>query len=533
MRFLKIKRIMIGIILLIIIHAILNFLIVYRFFQARSDTKVTFSNVIGSILKQIPWVVGVKIGSINECDVNNYERTNYSDENEDWELINNNIFISRKFSYYFFDDKVVSTIILTKQYQIPYLTCLVQVSTNTLQKSFIITPKFYTIYTAGQVTSYKLECPLRQLKIDKHKSYGFRLYIIYKNSFFQLIDLSREITKKGIDLIIKSKTQDKNMQQKTALCGPMLYLDNRSYDNFKTWLQLNIKIGYHKIVLYVLSLENETKFNKLFNKYKEIVDIKPYKFIPDIFYKQYNRTGPYMKPEFYVNMSKINRKKFVFDHDDAHFVQHSVVINGCFLSLYKKYDRISVIDNDELFLPNSGKIEYLFDDVNVVKPVEDIMNQIGHIKCEYNMDKYLNNLNMIYFNKTLKTNVSLWRHYSHYLDSEIVIKMFDKFKFHVQNLSTFTNNITISIKDKRNISFSIQNKQDFIYLKNLINFYDHYYLNGESLVKLETNSFKRIWIIQESRNKELGWGKVSSVVFIIYKYLIINAFFRLFIKIHV
>jgi hypothetical protein len=510
---LHIKKIMCGIFVLAIIHLFLNILILFRFFQASSDTKVTFLNVVSAGIMQISWIIGVKIGYINEYDLNNYQVKNYSNENEDWEIINTNIFIARKFSFYFHDDQTVSTIIITKEFQMPYMTCLVQVSTNTLQKSFIITPIFYSIHTSGHITSYKLECPLRQLKFDKHKSYGFRLYFIYKNSFFKLIDLTREVTKRAIDLTIKSKSQNKSTQQKIALCGPMLYLDNASYDNFKTWLQINVKIGYQKILLYVLSLENESKFNRLFNKHKGVVEVKRYKYIPDIYYRMSNRTNPFINPESHVNTSKINRKKFFFDHDDTHLVQHSVVINGCFLTLYKEYDRISVIDNDELIFPNSGKIEYLFDDSKVLKPVEDMMKQLKNVKCEYNMNKYINNLNEIYFNKTFKTNISLWMHYSHYLDSEIVEKIFHEFKIYTQNMSTFKNNFTISINDKRNISFSIQNENDFIYLKNLINFYDHYYLNGEFLSKLGKNSFKRIWIIQESRKKELGWGKVRFYLF--------------------
>ena len=514
MRILKIKNIMIGFVILIIIDVCVNFVLIYNYWQSKSDFKCSYFCLINAIFELIRWSFCVKIGLINIYDVNNYEFRNYTNENEDWELLNNDIFISRKFSYYFRSDNLVSTIILTKEFTLPYLTCLVQVFTDkNHEKSFFVKPNFEYLHSSGHIAAYKLECPLEGLiNVRKENSQKFKLYMIHKYSFLYLVTVSHERTKRAINLEIISKNRLSN-ERKSAICGPMLYLDSKSYENFKYWLEINIKIGYQKIVLNIISLENKAKFYRLFDKYKDVVDIKPYEFIPDLYYLKNNKTSPYIKPEEYANRSKKNRLQFVFDHDDSHLTQHRAVINGCFLSLSKNYNLISVIDNDEIIFPNSGTIKYLFDDeTNIVinNLAESVATQLNEVKCAYNMNKYIENLNKIYLNTYESTNISMWLHYSHHLEPNFVHNMFNHFKAKVITMREFNGNFSIFLQDKRNISISVQNEGDFIYLKNLVNFYDQIYLNGKSLNKLETNINKRIWIIQESRRKELGWGKVCT-----------------------
>ena len=172
-----------------------------------------------------------------------------------------------------------------------------------------------------------------------------------------------------------------------------------------------------------------------------------------------------------------------------------------------------MIDNDELIYPNSGQVNYLFHDKYQVSPhitTQNLNEQLKHFHCQNDINKYIDEWNLVYFNQSNVSNLSLWMHYGHYINASLVKQIFYHFKLKLSNMNSFNASFQVAIHDKRNISFSVLNHIDFIYLKNLIYFFDNSYLNGESLIKLENNYYKRIWMIQESEKFQLGWGKVSS-----------------------
>ena len=85
------------------------------------------------------WSIDVKKGVIDEADAENYSFNNYADENEEWELIDKNIYISRQFSFYFMDERIISSIIISRFGLKSNIFCLIQTDGSSfITKSILI-----------------------------------------------------------------------------------------------------------------------------------------------------------------------------------------------------------------------------------------------------------------------------------------------------------------------------------------------------------------------------------------------------------
>lgn len=453
-----------------------------------------------------------KCGFINETDLNVYFFENYSQENEEWELLDKNIFISRNLSFYFTDDGIINSVVLSRNKLQKNFGCLIHATSRKSKKSILIKPDLIELTSSQRdsVGSYELTIQLPDSTNHELKRKDLEIYFIYETIYLNLFTLRKERTRRSI---LFKKISNKNNELRTnsiALCGPMLYLDSNSYKTTKEWIEFNIKIGFSKIILYVVLIENA---DELLLKYRNVVEIRVLNFIPNVSYLENGLSCCYHDATTYIKKVKYIRLTDNLIADaDTHFVYHRGIINGCYLSCFKEYDRVAVFDNDELIYPNSGKIKYIFqDDHNEVTKETTFENMIKGIECQKDIKKYINDLNLFYLNRSHVSDASLWMHYGHYLNSSFVQNIFFHFKLKLSKQRAFNTSFKIFIHDSRNISFSVLSESDFIYLKRLINFYDNTYLGGESLIKLENNDNKRIWMIQESEKRELGWGKVSNL----------------------
>ena len=446
-------------------------------------TTVAALYLITANIDRIGWELGTHFGEYieNEAEIDNYKVKDYSNANEEWEIIDNNIYISKRHSFYFIDDGLISLIIISRPKLTANLLCIVQESNR---KPFLIKAKLVLLQHQMDVASYELTCKYPASNIV---SYDVQLYLINK------LRNETERTKSPIKLKVKTRYRMnfyKNSNDfKTALCGPLIFLNSHEkFEEFKKWLEINAGLGYQKIIIYVILISNEEMFNELIMRYKEIVEVRPYKIIPNVNYLKDN--NPFYTPELYLKIK----------NDPLHWVHHRAIINGCFLSCFKDYERVSVIDIDEIIIPNTGKIQYL----ESTDLIED------KIKCEFNINNYIDSLNLINFKKKYTTKRSLRFYNAYYLDSELIRKIFYFLKLNVTNEFVFKKRFDIIIKSNNGFfSFSVLNEKDFKYLKHLINFYDNYYMSDVSLINFETDVFHRIWMIQETRKEEFGLGKVD------------------------
>jgi len=440
----------------------------------------------------LEWDFKSNFGFLNENDISNSVIRNYSNENEEWELIDDNIFISKSLSFYFVDDGIISSIMISRNTLKVNLFCLVKVLKGNNQYSYVIKAKIYPLETQDH-SSYRLDCYFPQFKnmdLSEVIDYDFKLNVLIKN-------FGIERTKRSIQLKLKSKIKNKTRHD-TVLCGPLIYLNSKDdYENFALWLNYNVKMGYQKIIIYVILVENEELFNQLIMKYKDIVEIRPYQYIPNVNYLNTDDKNPYMTPEVYIKSKT----------EWSHWVKHRAIINGCFLSCVKDFDRVAVFDIDELIVPHSGEIKsFEGDDEFSLAKLEDV-------KCEYNINNYMDNFNTKNFKKNSLPRISYRFYNSYYLDALFIKSIFFYLKLNSSHTTQFEKSFHIPIHQNGKFYFSILNEKDFSYLKFLIHFYDNYYMNNYLLTNSSKNIFKRIWMIQETVRTEFGFGKVYDKTF--------------------
>ena len=161
----------------------------------------------------------------------------------------------------------------------------------------------------------------------------FEMYFIYETFYMYFLVLKREQTRRPIVLKVIRNKNNSDIN-KIALCGPMLHLDLKFYNSIKEWIDFNIRIGYHRIILYVILLESSEKYKKLFFQYNDIVEVRQINYIPNVNYLESNKitSSYYYDPILYVNSAKYIRLNDIIDDYDTHFIYHRGLINGCFLS---------------------------------------------------------------------------------------------------------------------------------------------------------------------------------------------------------
>ena len=445
------------------------------------------------------WQIKLNLGFLDEFDLINYTIHNYFDENEEWEILDKNIYIAKNLSFYFVNDGIINTIIISRNLLRENLVCIVNVSTENSYKLYTIKAKLYTLEVQDQ-SSYKLQCLFPQYKNSYHNDlngHDFHLYIYNWKK-----DIGIERTKRNIKLKLKFKNKNKD-QRHSALCGPMLYLDSpESYENFVLWLNFNIKMGFQKIILYVILVEKEDMFNELISKYKDTVEVRPYKSIPNAHYLRENLISPFITPVVYIKSK----------HERTHWVHHRAVINGCFLSCVNDFERVAVFDIDELIIPNNGQLHNMLDISEIPFKYSQMINKIplfDTLKCENNINRYIDNLNVMNFKKESVEHISYRFFNSYYIDASFVNNLFYYFKLNISSLHHFRNAFQIPVHHNGDFFFSILTEKDFYYLKFLINFYDSYYVKKFLQKNVSTSPLNRIWMLQETFQTEFGFGKVS------------------------
>ena len=289
--------------------------------------------IIELLIKNLYWSFQIKMG--NEHKTNSF--TNYKNPNNEWELLDNNIFISRKLSFYYIDDGLINTKVFSRNHLRSNFICLIHATDGKHSQSFLLKPVEIIQLESSRkysVTSYKLKIPFKSfITVVIKRNLRFEMYFIYETFFTNFLVLKRERTRRPIVLKIIRNKNNSDIY-KIALCGPMLYLDLKSFNSLKDWIEFNIRIGYHRIILYVILLESSEKYKKLFLQYNDIVEVRQLSYIPNVNYLESNKvtSSYYYDPILYVKEAKYIRLNDIIDDYDTHFIYHRGLINGCFLS---------------------------------------------------------------------------------------------------------------------------------------------------------------------------------------------------------
>jgi hypothetical protein len=186
----------------------------------------------------------------------------YSYEPE-WVSLGNYMFFRRSAAFFFYDDDVIEVLVLSEIPNPNNYSCIVQVN-----KAVIVESNAELVlqrsYKEIQLRFFILKCQL--VRRPSYLKANIKLHV--KNN------KASEITKSPIDVLIKSKalkTQTIRTRGKFLLCSKYNFLVPSDFDDFKKWIELNIKFGYEQIVLFNFSVPSNSDFNGLFAKYKGIV----------------------------------------------------------------------------------------------------------------------------------------------------------------------------------------------------------------------------------------------------------------------
>ena len=389
---------------------------------------------------------------------------NNTSNQEEWEnILNKFIFIRRASVVYSENDSLVSMLLLANESQVADIGSVVfdlsaksklnqafnysrtiQLNSKTIKRLLSFNIKYST---------YRLDYLFNIKKYLKRNMSSFGDIQIKLKSFFfnnlELFHLKDSINVKILKYT-RSDSQDDSSKLKVALCTKMYNLTLDHYDDFKLWIQLNNLIGYDKIIIYNNSIPHE-KFSSLFELYSDFVEVKPYRTIPAIDNSFNNQT----KTKYHENMTVLSKEEL--------FLNERLVINECFLENRLTYDFISVLDYDELLVPQiDGNIkDYLL----------------------FLQRKYQRN-----------TGFSFWFRYVTFIDNEFIKNNFDAIAHNYTNSSQI---IKFYYEKQKKIEFQVNS---FSHLNYLVDSIENIHENSSSL-------FNRIFMIREKRRYEFDFGK--------------------------
>ena len=144
-----------------------------------------------------------------------------------------------------------------------------------------------------------------------------------------------------IDLEIK-QYQPIGPKKYSMLCSKMFCYGKGYAKSFEWWIELNKMHGYDKLVFFNNSIEKSPRFDSVFEKNKNFLEIIQLQCLPNFI--------DYTEDKKFIKSFHEFEKHIKFNHElNLHF--EFITLNECYLSNMDKYDFISVGDQDESILP--------------------------------------------------------------------------------------------------------------------------------------------------------------------------------------
>ena len=137
--------------------------------------------------------------------------------------------------------------------------------------------------------------------------------------------------------------------RKIYICSEMNYLEESDYEDFEWWIEMNKIIGYDKIVVYNNSIPNNLRFNRLFERTKDVVEIVQLNYLPNLLNKTVN------KKYFHHMNDLIKPGEYSGSNLQNHGIE-SFTMHECIYSYRDQANFLLMIDKDETFIPIRIKI---------------------------------------------------------------------------------------------------------------------------------------------------------------------------------
>ena len=412
--------------------------------------------------------------------------------NEFWEQINNDSFLKRSAAFYFIDKREIRLFMVRHTnrtlHQKHYLKNLTVLFKN--KSSFNL--NFNDNSSIFQIDKY-----------DSNKLFQFVLLSLnltilnnfddVKKMFLFIRDDLNQTNQAPIDVKIKyfhSKIATKKLD--SAICSKCYryFSNNTDHTRFEWWIEMNRLFGYNHIYICNNSIPNSNEYRRVFKKYDGFVHVYQMNTIPDFI-------EPANKHIYMNNMLDLKdggnySKAFasVFD---------MVGMNECYLNNVDKYKYISVIDNDETFIPRSNVILYKQSDLfNFIVSLDmdscETRQDLDRLLVKMTSSCSMNNQNDIMkYRSRFQSNKTLSFMMAYYLRDKTVNKILKELNIYFntfKKISSSFKQFKVEIYDydfsfKYNFLFRTEN--DVKYAKNLIKLNELLLMNATTHLQPKNN----------------------------------------------
>jgi hypothetical protein len=432
--------------------------------------------------------------------------TKYCEDYGEWEmLVTRRAYVKRTAAFYFIDADIFRVQILVRGESLPLRTFHLRI--NFLKHHKIVETQFVNdsdIHYHNEEPEFVYMTRLIETRLKTRKNYPNSSY---DSMTVTVIDEATKLETAPLVVKIKYLLGDRATKKSMMHCGKCINLSVKEDLADLEWdIKLQKKIGYDK--KYICMIEQNEGFKRLFNEYRDFLEIGELKCIPNLQDHALLLNQSYLAKHTDLRDKNYNYMVRKFD------VINVLISNECYMNNIEKYRFINVGDNDEILLPKLIESMMTLDSVqSYIAGIEDAtfekhdpflsVSCNGNVKLESYLDRLLapqstyNNLTSFHFK------------YGTYFFNDMVKEFFQlleiKLKEHfiwakTRRNDTMTQSIIVNLTY---VSFSIGNLKELQYANSLLKVYKSYVEPLFSKLGNETNragNFNKMFFVTGSAN---------------------------------
>jgi hypothetical protein len=424
----------------------------------------------------------------------------------EWIPISKSLFVRNSSIFYFPLEDKIRFMVITRVSNLRNMRLYLQVENRYDDSKMMFVELNYVLDKFIKDTFYGSFAINGELKLVDVLKIGRNLDCVYITLFIK--DIRNEIeTRKAINVTIREPKRWIKPKE-LVLCTKFFNLTHNDSDVFKTWLDVNKKSGYDKVIIYNNSISTEP-YTEIVKSYNGFLEIRPYKFLTHL--------------DIVRNISDVT------DFDELHSLKYvdweirrmheRIALNDCFLSSIYYFKRVAIFDIDEIIYPSdTGYIgqETFVKDLAAHMKKQALAKKTGsvHENCNFDMASYLDKLKS---DKIVPKKLnSYWFQYAHFMTPNETKLLFDHLRAKLTDIPDFKEPFTIDMKlvcdeiHAKNITFQVNSTKDHAYAKNLLDFYEKYIENNFFINKFNKkidDIYNRLFMFVGKYFLEEGYGK--------------------------
>jgi len=279
-------------------------------------------------------------------------------EYDEWQILNNNVFVRIKTAFYFVDENKISI----------FLACLDEIYANNL--NYLKLNVTITLYDKMNLSNKISQINLKNAQVhafSRKKPYQTNAEL---SAFLSFTDLNKTLnldllTQIQMNLDITAFDTNSNVTTSTQpgsiivdikhrytqargiyFCAEPSYLEERDHAYMKWVIELNRQIGFDRIIISNSSVPNTKEYNTIFEKNKDFVDVVQYNYLPNFMQPNSSKRFVNHYEDLAVNGDFFgNNIQYIMPMDTMAYTE-------CLFNNIDKTGNIFVGDIDETFIPS-------------------------------------------------------------------------------------------------------------------------------------------------------------------------------------